>query len=66
MKSSVVPASSDFQLPSYDDLVGTSPDDEEHVMDENERMALQEAEDERLARQLAQDGNSAEVCLHNL
>lgn len=47
-----------FQLPSYDDLVGDGQEEEEHVMDENERIALQEAEDERLARQLAQgDGN---------
>jgi len=49
-----------FQLPSYDDILGG--DEEPPVMDENERVALQEAEDEKLARQLAQTGVSdAEV-----
>ncbi len=50
-----------FQLPSYDQCI---PDDEgygmpgeeeeEVMMDENERIALQEAEDERLAREMMQ------------
>ena len=63
--ASSAPGGDDFQLPSYDDLVGGSQDDEEeeHVMDENERIALQEAEDERLARQLANGVDSAEVCV---
>ncbi len=52
-------------MPSYDDLVGGSSNEEEPVMDENERIALQEAEDERLARQLAQQGgDSAEVSVY--
>ncbi len=61
--ASSVPGGEDFQLPSYDDLVGGSHDDEEeeHVMDENERIALQEAEDERMARQLAHGVDGAEV-----
>ena len=41
----------DFELPSYDDLVGDSPEDEP-VMDENERIALQEQEDARIAQEL--------------
>ncbi|XP_064383938.1 trichohyalin-like [Halichondria panicea] len=60
--ASSVPGGEDFQLPSYDDLVGGNHDDEEeeHVMDENERIALQEAEDERMARQLAHGVDGAE------
>ena len=49
-----------FALPSYDQCVpnGSSPvladGDGEVVIDENERIALQEAEDERLAREMLQ------------
>ena len=58
--TSSIPGSEAFQLPAYDDLMGGGQE-EEHVMDENERIALQEAEDERLARQLAQGDGSDEV-----
>ena len=60
--TSSVPGGEAFQLPTYDDLMGDGQEEEEeHVMDENERVAVQEAEDERLARQLAQGDNSEEV-----
>ena len=48
-------------LPTYDQAVpeGMQPsveeeEEEEEVMDENERVALQEAEDERIAREMMQ------------
>ena len=41
---------SEFQLPSYDDVV--DDEEEEPVLDENERIARQEAEDARVAQEL--------------
>ena len=38
----------DFELPSYDDVV----EDDEPVIDENERIARQEEEDARIAKEL--------------
>ena len=52
----------DFELPSYDDVVDDGPD--EPVMDENERIALQEEEDARIAQELfkkEQETSMAEV-----
>ena len=57
--TSSIPGGDAFQLPSYDDIAGGGKEEEEEevVMDENERIALQEAEDERMARQLAGAGS---------
>lgn len=49
----------DFELPSYDDVVEDEP-----VMDENERIARQEEEDARIAKELfekEQQSSLAEV-----
>ena len=49
----------DYELPSYDDIV-----DDEPVMDENERIARQEEEDARIAKELfekEQKASQAEV-----
>lgn len=52
-----IPVEEKFQLPSYDDFFGGGQEEEEEVvLDENERIALQEAEDERLARELSEVG----------
>ena len=52
----------DYELPSYDDIV--DDDLEEPVMDENERIARQEEEDARIAKELfekEQKASQAEV-----
>jgi len=61
-------------LPSYDQVVpdgmrpigtdwaGEEEEEEEEVIDENERVALQEAEDERIAREMMQKEED-EVCV---
>jgi hypothetical protein len=56
----------DYELPAYDDIVEGDPgdDDEEPVMDENERVARQEEEDARIAKELfekEQKATQAEV-----
>ena len=53
----------DYELPAYDDIVEDDPDDEP-VMDENERIARQEEEDARIAKELfekEQKASQAEV-----
>ena len=55
---------SDYELPAYNDCVEIEED--EPVMDENERIALQEEEDERLAREMfeaEQKRIQTEVCM---
>ena len=52
----------DFELPSYDDIV----EDDEPVLDENERIARQEEEDARIAKELfekEQQSRLAEVSI---
>lgn len=52
----------DYELPAYDDIV--VDDLEEPVMDENERIARQEEEDARIAKELfekEQKASQAEV-----
>ena len=66
------PPPSAVELPSYDQVMpdgggGGGDDDDEPVMDENERIALQEQEDERMAREMferEQGGSSSEVHVH--